>query len=94
MTFGEITEKLDDSFVPKNTASASLNPLPVMMTVPPPPADTVSGESDVTAGPPGVCVVELGSELEVEDVGVCETASPTRRACTMEVGREATADDI
>ncbi len=51
---GEITVNWEDSFGPKYTALASLNPLPLMMTVAPPPADTASGDSEVTSGAPGV----------------------------------------
>ncbi len=50
---GDSTENWDDSFEPKYTAFAWLKPLPEMTTVAPPPADTVSGDNEVTIGAPG-----------------------------------------
>jgi hypothetical protein len=59
---GESTAKLEDALVPKYTALVVPNPLPLMSTVAPPPAETASGDSDVTTGPPGSwAVATVGS---------------------------------
>jgi hypothetical protein len=50
---GETTVNLDEALVPKSTALADPNPLPEIVTDPPPPADTALGEMAVTAGAPG-----------------------------------------
>jgi hypothetical protein len=57
---GESTETWDDSFGPKYTALASLNPLPEMRTVAPPPDDTASGLSEATKGDPGFAAGRAG----------------------------------
>jgi hypothetical protein len=65
MKVGEITVKLEDSLAPKNTALVEENPLPMMLTVAPPPAETVEGLSDVTRGP-----LEAGATVKVPRVEV------------------------
>ena len=50
MKVGEITVKLEDSLAPKNTALVEENPLPMMLTVAPPPAETVEGDTAATTG--------------------------------------------
>jgi hypothetical protein len=49
---GETTVNLDEAFVPKSTVLTDSNPLPVTVTVAPPPADTALGDSAVTAEAP------------------------------------------
>jgi hypothetical protein len=61
MNVGETTEKLEDSFGPKYTAVAPSNPLPTMVTVAPPPADTVDGEIELTTGAPLATLVASAS---------------------------------
>jgi hypothetical protein len=49
---GETTVNFDEVSVPKSTALTDANPVPEIVTVAPPPADTALGDSDVTAGAP------------------------------------------
>ena len=46
----ETTEKFEAALVPKYTAVVAPKPLPMMVTVAPPPADTVVGEIALTTG--------------------------------------------
>jgi hypothetical protein len=70
---GLIIEKVDDSFGPKETAFVAPNPLPVIVTVAPPPAETTAGETESTTGSP-----EWISEATA-DLAESRVANPTRR---------------
>jgi hypothetical protein len=59
---GERTVKFEDALAPNRTALTCANPLPVMTTLAPPPADTVDGVSDVTVGASGLVTAVVGVE--------------------------------
>jgi hypothetical protein len=74
MVVGEITEYLEDALDPNSTALVALNPLPVMVTVAPPPAETLLGKRDLSTGALGfwVAVVAIGdTEGMTGDLRVC-----------------------
>ena len=63
MRVGEITEKMEEGFEPKSTALADSKPLPITVTMAPPPADTEDGLSASTEGPPTTGDAFGGGEL-------------------------------
>jgi hypothetical protein len=78
ISFCEITVTLEESFVPKETALAPSNPLPKIVTMEPPPAETVLGERAVTTGAPGTCALATTSSEATADLDVSSVIKLTR----------------